>query len=238
MDEDSTLPESMVTDSSLNPLYPAQIQQIKKQYENNTEFRSCIDLKLGKDDLETLKNMEELTENNIKVITKVLKKFSELSPSNIYACMENLDNFEPSEICNGLLIQEYLQLVEIIILYFDSQITIDTSDPELLQNLIDETIPYMKTIFKNLIDYSKAYPSCKNKDMSRLDIYIKMHDRLFPQTKLTNYTPFKNTNIGTNFFNEFLETFYGKIILLVFIAYIFTQIINLFKNPSVEVPAK
>lgn len=236
---DTRLPDSKISDTNLNPLYLQQIQQIKEQYTNNDEFRNCVNLNLDEKDLTTLKNMKTLNDDNIKLITKVLRKFSELPPYNIYACMEKLDNFEPSKVCNGLLIQEYLQLIEIIMLYFDSQITIDTSDPEQVKKLMNESIPYMKTIFKNLIDYSYLYPKCKNNgENPKLKIYESIYNNLFPKTSYIKYTPFENVDIGTNFFEQFTTSLHGRIILLIFIAFIFAQIVKLFTNQPVEVPVK
>ena len=236
---DTRLPDSKISDTNLNPLYPQQIQQIKEQYTNNDDFRKCVNLNLDEKDLTTLKNMKTLNNDNIKLITKVLRKFSELPPYNIYACMEKLDNFEPSKVCNGLLIQEYLQLVEVIMLYFDSQIMIDTSNPEQVKKLMNESIPYMKTIFKNLIDYSYLYPKCKNNgENPKLKIYENIYNNLFPKTSYIKYTPFENVDFGTNFFEQFTTSLHGRIILLIFIAFIFAQIVKLFTNQPVEVPVK
>lgn len=239
MSEDSTLPDSKVSDTNLNPLYPQQIQQIKEQYINNDEFRNCINLNLDEKDLTKLKKMKTLNDDHIKLIIKVLRKFSELPPYNIYACMEKLDNFEPSKVCDGLLIQEYLQLVEIIMLYFDSQITIDISNPEQVEKLMNKSIPYMKTIFKNLIDYSYLYPKCKNNgENPKLKIYESIYNNLFLKTSYIKYTPFENVDFGTNFFEYFMNSLHGRIILLLFIAFIFAQLVKLFTNQPVEVPVK
>jgi len=243
LDED--IPDSKPTDKDLNILYPEQIKQIKQQYEDNSEFRNCVNLslKLSNQQETMLKNISdkkinEITDDDITLISEVFETFSELDATTIYACMEKLDDFKPSSICDGLLIEEYLQLITIIFQYFDINMNINESNTEedipKIKKLIRKTIPSMKKIFKNLIDYSYAYPNCTNDNKRKIKTYDLMYRKLFASDTKSSYVPFEDIDFGKNFFAWFANgPFYRKLIMLVFIAFIFSQIVSLFTSNDV-----
>ena len=184
------------------------------------------------------KKINEITKDDITLISKVFETFSELDATTIYACMEKLDDFKPSSICDGLLIEEYLQLITIIFQYFDINMNINKSDTNKdipkIEQLIKNTIPSMKKIFKNLVDYSNAYPNCTNNDKRKIQTYDIIYHKLFASDTKSSYVPFEDVEFGQNFFAWFANgPFYRKLIMLVFIAFIFSQIVSLFTSNDI-----
>ena len=79
----------------------------------------------------------------------------------MYACMERV--IDPSDICDGELIEEYLQLLMIFFQFININTNLKTKHTERVNIIVKNSFPQMKAIFKNLIEYSQAHPSCTNK---------------------------------------------------------------------------
>ena len=112
-------------------------------------------------------------------------------------------------------------------------------DTARVNKIVEKTFPHMKAIFKNLIEYSRAHPSCNTKkSKNKLGMYDKIYRQLFEKNKPEiSYKLFENVNWDNNFFTDFTDTMYGKIILLVFIAFMFSKLVSFFSSSPPEVVA-
>ena len=246
LDEDKTLQDSKVTDKDLNILYPEQIKRIVNQYETNYEFRSCVNNQISKEDRDIIKKhsdkkLEELNETDFveysNTLENILIHIKEMNSHTMYACMERVIN--PSDICDGELIEEYLQLLMVFFQFININANLNSKDTKRVNRIVEKTFPQMKAIYKNLIEYSRAHPSCTTtKSKNKLKMYEKIYNQLFEKDKAQiTYNLFENVNWDNNFFTVFTETIYGKIILLVFLVFILSKLVVLFSSSPPEVVA-
>ena len=234
------------TNTSLIALYPNQLKNIVNQYDTNDKFRKCIDNLIPQKEVKIIttnskKNLAKLSEKEFELysdtLESVLIKIKEMNSHTIYACMEKAIN--PSNICEGELINEYLQLLMIFFQFININTNLKSHDKKRVNIIVEKTFPPMKAIFKNLIEYSRAHPSCNTKkSKNKMEMYDKIYNQLFEKGKPEiSYKLFENVNWDNNFFIDFTETMYGKIILLVFIAFMFSKLVSLFSSSSSEVIA-
>ena len=123
--------------------------------------------------------------------------------------------------------------------YININTNLQSDDTEKVNMIVKKTFPEMKDIFKNLIEYSRAHPSCNTiKSKNKLEMYDKIYKNLFEKDKAQiSYNLFENVNWNYNFFSDFTDNIYGKIILLVFIAFMFSKLVSLFSSSPPEVVA-
>tara|TARA_Y100000593_G_scaffold93861_1_gene190343 strand:+ start:2949 stop:4658 length:1710 start_codon:yes stop_codon:yes gene_type:complete len=244
INKDNFIPDSKITDENLHILYPEQIKIIANQYETNYEFRSCVNNQISKDERDIIlkysdKNLTDLNETEFveysDTLESILIHIKEMNSHTMYACMERVIN--PSDICNGELIEEYLQLLMVFFQFININTNLNSRDTEKVNGIVEKTFPHMKAIFKNLIEYSRAHPSCNTKKTkNKMEMYEKIYYQLFEKSKPEiSYNLFDNVNWDNNFFTVFTETMYGKIILLVFLAFIFSKLVSLFSSTPPEV---
>ena len=103
-----------------------------------------------------------------------------------------------------------------------------------LDLLILEITPLVKNILRKIIDISETIESdvCPENRVSYItDSLKKIYNNLFESSK-TPITIFKNLDITSDFFKDFTKNIYVKIILLVFVAFIFAKIVDLFSNKN------
>ena len=245
LDEGKTIPDSIITDKDLHILYPEQIKRIVNQYETNYEFRSCVNDQISPEERDIIKRhsdkkLTELSEKDFveysDTLEDILTHIKEMNSHTMYACMERVIN--PSDICDGELIEEYLQLLMVFFQFININTNLKSKDTNKVNRIVEKTFPQMKAIFKNLIEYSRAHPSCNTKSKNKLKMYDKIYKQLFEKDKAQiSYNLFENVNWDNNFFTDFTNTIYGKIILLVFIAFIFSKLVSLFSSSPPEVVA-
>ena len=96
--------------------------------------------------------------------------------------------------------------------------------------LMDIIVPQIPTVFRRILDLS-IYFEKKYCDQTTMTTFIlqKTYNELFSKHADIKYNLFDNFNINLDFFNEFNKTFYGRVILLIFIAFIISKLITLFK---------
>ena len=243
LDEDTSINDSLISDINLNPVHPSQIQSITRQYNSNKDFQKCIQTEFSsiQEDIENIKNYTNKSNKSNKIdfdtyldsLVVVLKRIKEMSPYTIYNCMEIV--LEVDEICKGNMIKEYIQLLQLLFTYTNINISID-ENPDDYSKMIDRTYPLMKDIYKNLIEYTKSHPQCVGNSNDVVESYDKIYEKLFSKEKPTiKYNLFSNVSIST-FFSDFTNNIYGKIILLIFLSFIFAQIVKLFTiQPQVPI---
>jgi len=100
---------------------------------------------------------------------------------------------------------------------------------EKLKVVSDKLLKYMPDVIAKVIEISENYEKKKcNGEVHRNTLLLKqMYDNL---TKKNNQLDFKAPDLGIfDFFKDFQENIITKVILLIFIAFVISQILNLFK---------
>ena len=237
-DKDKTLPDSIITDADLNILYPEQIKTIVKKYHTDNKFKLCIDSHIKNEDRDIVLNFKinNSSESDFKQYVKSLKNILEtiehMNSYTMFACMEHV--MTPDNICNGALIESYIQLLTKLNQYVGININLKDANTDKINYIVKETFPHLKAIFKNLIKYSREHPTkCGNKYKEKIDMYETIYKELFVDNKPNiSYNLFNDVDWNNNFFKEFTETLYGKIILMLFMAFIFSKLVSLFSPSS------
>ena len=247
------LPESGLTDSNLNIIYPRHIQQIKKQYKNNKHFSGCIDdlIMMDEDDMKILKDISGKDFNDWvdykkinKTVVKFFVKIEEIGPHSILNCMEKLNDTQFNK-CSTELIEEYLQVLFIIFEYFHIKININNIKPEnriYFNAFVDNTVPYVRKLFKKTLDYTEYLSTqCKDSDkeniQEKLKSFHKIYDNLFiNKNEGPRYALFENMGISSSFFDNIADTYFKKIVIIILLLFFFSQIIKLFQGGSSPSP--
>jgi len=240
------LPDSDITDKSLNILYPKQVGNIMSDYRSNHKFRNCVDdlISLDPEEVENIKYLSEQPfkkwgsigskYDHIGLIIKILNRISELNNNSIMRCMETL-NLGRQQFCNGALLKDYMEIISVIFNYFHIKIDLTKIKlqkiEEKLDRLINESIPLVKKIFKNTINLSYHIHNKKcNGEKYIPETYDRIYNLLEGSDSLISYKLFDNyTGWWSEFFdNNMTDTWYKKSILLIIFVFIFSKIISLF----------
>ena len=211
------------------------IQKIGK----NQELKNCFN------DIFYIKNEETLFDyiltnkltnwENIhfEYIKLKIDKFIEIGPHSINNCFRLVDNINDS-ICNGEITTGLLEILFLITELIGIQIDINNinqNDPKFIL-LMDIVIPTIPNIVKKITDLTNYYEnnncgSLNNKSKILLEFYEKI---LQTNKPIINYNLFNN-NMFNNFFSDFTKgNIYKKIILLIFIYLIISNLSSLFKK--------
>ena len=220
-------------------LYPESTDILIKNFEKNIEFKNCFN------DIFYIKNEENLFDfiltnklinwENIhfEYIKLKIDKFIEIGPHSINNCFRLVDNINDS-ICNGEITTGLLEILFLITELIGIQIdinNIDQNDPKFIL-LMDIVIPTIPNIVKKITDLTNYYEnnncgSLNNKSKILLEFYEKI---LQTNKPIINYNLFNN-NMFSNFFSDFTKgNIYKKIILLIFIYLIISNLTSLFKK--------
>ena len=236
-EDDDKIPEGLEDIQGLQ-WQPEMYKSLLTELQTNIKFRECIDDKLG---IKKLKGYEEFIndvesenfkiEKYIDFIKSACDEFISLPPDKIKECIDKLNYSEvlKNNICEGditlTMIDSYNLVLEFIGIHIDFK--------ELKQETIIKLTPLIKEVLYKVITTSQYYEQtlCKGKTSNVTKNLKTMYNTLFDTHKSIEY-PFKNLNITSNFFNEFTKNIYVKIILLVFVAFIFAKIVDLFSNKN------
>ena len=218
------------------------------ELQKNHIFKKCVDRKLGiekhdeimKDFKKEHFTIDKWKLKHINYIKDKIHKFESLTESDIRECLNKLSfsNKLKNDICNGDITINMLEGFMIVLLFFD--IHIDKkhinkpNGKKNLDLLILEITPLVKNILRKIIDISETIESdvCPENRVSYItDSLKKIYNNLFESSK-TPITIFKNLDITSDFFKDFTKNIYVKIILLIFIAFIFAKIVDLFSNKN------
>ena len=214
---------------------------ILSNYEKNKNFRTCINNQLDTKDRDMVikygtKDLSELTDKQFKLysnsLENILITIKEMNMHTIYVCVDKI--MKLSEICHGKLIEQYLKLLNILYEFVDIKTNMNSKDINRVNIIIKKTIPHLRDIFKNLIKYTQLHSACNtSKSKRKLKMYQNIYNNLFENNEsIISYKLFDNIDWKNNFIVKFTNSFIGKIILLIFIAFIFSQIISMYKPVS------
>ena len=238
-------------DHNMNPWDINNLESLFSSFENNPEFKKCIDEKMTKksnkyyDKIEYDKFMKriensndnflnKMNDNDINMIENICKSFEELTPFDIMDCLEkiNIDPILTKKICNGSITLQSVDVLLIVLTFFGIHINSDNindDNVDKVENLVGRITPYVQKILRKILDMGEYFESnhCDNGTSNTTKVLKKFYDTLFDTKKSISY-PFSDYSIKYDWFDMFNKNIYTKIVLLVFVAFIFAQIVKLF----------
>ena len=215
--------------------HPEMYNSLLTELQQNKNFRNCIDDKLDIHSLEGYNDfMKDVKNKNFKIEEKHLNfiqsafdKFISLPPYKIKDCLDKLEYNKVlnKNICEGEFTFTMMESIALFFEFIGVHIDLEDLDEESIVKLA----PFIKKVLYKIITTSEYFEQTLcNGETSQITKNLKtLYNKLFKIDKSTEY-PFKNMKFG--FFDDFTKTFYGKVILMIFIAFIFAQIVKLFSN--------
>lgn len=203
----------------------------------NRDFEICMNQLLitEHDDEEHLKNINQLTNltelgdpNNRKDLLYVeakIIKFLIIDPKNIRDCFDIV--YITDEICQIGLTSNPTQMMGKFLKLNTDNVDDEKYDDK-MRVITKRLLKYLPDIIEKVIEIAEYYEKEKcNKELHKNTKLLKeIYSSLFKQ----NTMDFDLPNLGiTEFFRDFHENIITKIILLIFIAYLVTQFIKLFR---------
>ena len=206
--------------------------------QKNTELRACIDEKLGIHKHEYYKNFIDKTQKKnfvigdkeLEFIKHAVNKFLSLRPEDIMECIEKLTYSEVviNKICKGDITLTMFETLGFVFEFIG--IHIDFNDQS--EKMVKELSEHIKPVLHKVITTSEYFEgkSCSGTSPITKNLKI-LYNSLFP----TKYTPYAFFDYISKMFNGewfkmFNQNIFGKVILLVFIAFIFSRMVDLFSN--------
>ena len=236
-------------DINMNPWDLENIETIYSSFKNNAIFKECINSKMTKNlnnktsektYNEFMKRIEDsndnflnkIDEDDIDMIVNICKSFEELSPTDIMNCLENI-NIDPilnKKICHGTITLQSVDVLFIVLSFFGIHINSDNvndGNVEKVEHLVNRITPYVQKILRKILDMAEYIEGnhC-DKISNNTKILKTFYNKLFHTRDPIKY-PFSDYKIKFDWFKEFNNPI-GKVILLVFVAFIFAQIVKLF----------
>ena len=233
--------EFNITDLQGSSLYPKMYKSLLNQLKTNRKFRQCIDEKL---DIKNIHGYNEFMDdvkkkdfniNNplyIKFIKDACDKFISLHPNDIKDCISKLpfsdDQIEvlKENICKGDIPFTMMDTITLVFRFIDIHIDIKNLNPDSIKILTKHS----KEVLHKIITTSEYFEELNCNGMpSKITQNLKtMYNSLFDTHKSIEY-PFKNT-FKLEWFDQFNDSIFGKLILLIFICFIFAKIVDLFSG--------
>ena len=210
--------------------------------QKNTKLRACIDEKLGIHKHEYYKNFIDkaqkqnfvIGDKELEFIKHAVNKFLSLRPEDIMECIEKLTYSDAviTKICKGDITLTIFETLGFVFEFIG--IHIDFNDQS--EKMVIELSDHIKPVLHKVITTSEYFEgkSCSGTSPITKNLKI-LYNSLFP----TKYTPYAFFDYISKMFNGdwfkmFNDSIFGKIILLVFIAFIFSQMVKLFGNKCCE----
>ncbi len=224
---------------------------IFSSFQNNLEFKRCIDDKMTEksnkyykkneydDFMKRIENsndnyLNKMNEDDIDMIVNICKSFEELTPTDIMDCLEKIDIDVKlrEKICDGSITLQSVDVLLIILTFFGIHINSDNvndKNVEKVERLVVRITPYVQRILRKILDMAEYIESnhCDGNISNTTRILEKFYDTLFHTRDPISY-PFSDYSIKYDWFDMFNKNIYTKIILLVFVAFLFAQIVKLF----------
>jgi len=234
-DEDENIPknEEGLKDSQGFMWNQKMYTSLLTELQTNIKFRNCVDAKLNINNLDGYDEfMKDITktdfkieEKHLKIIESACNNFIELTPDDIKDCLVKLDYVKFKEkLCNGEITLTMIESITLVMEFMGIHIDFNNLKSESIIKLTQ----LIKQVLQKVITTSEYFEqiSCNgNTSMSTKNLKI-LYNSLFQKTS-TKY-PFKNMKF--DFFDDFTNTIIGKVILLLFIAFIFSRMVDLFGN--------
>ena len=224
---------------------------IFSSFKNNQEFKKCIDSKMTEKSNKYYKKNEydnfmkkiedsnnnflnKMTDSDIDMIINICKSFEELTPTDIMDCLESIDIDVKlhKKICNGSITLQSIDVLLIVLTFFGIHINSDNvnnDNVERVERLVVRITPHVQRILRKILDMAEYIESnhCNGNISNTTRILEKFYDTLFHTRDPISY-PFSDYSIKYDWFDMFNKNIYTKIILLVFVSFIFAQIVKLF----------
>jgi len=207
--------------------------------QNNTILRTCIDDKLGIHKHEYYKIFMDkakktnfvIGDDDLKFIKHAVNKFISLRPEDIMECIEKLSNSDVviNKICKGDITLTMFETLGFVFEFIG--IHIDFNDQS--EKMVQELSEHIKPVLHKLITTSEYFEqiSC-NGQTSKITKNLKiLYNSLFPR-KSTSYAflDYISKMFNGDWFKMFNNNIFGKVILLIFIAFIFSRMVDLFSD--------
>ena len=234
----------------MNPWDLENIETIYSSFKNNAIFKECINSKMTKNlNNKTNKTnydnfMKKIEDSNgnflddmddpddIETIVNICKSFEELSSTDIMDCLKKID-IDPilkDKICDGTITIQSVDVLFIVLSFFGIHINSDNvndGNVQKVEHLINSITPYVQKILRKILDMAEYIERNHCDKISNNTRILKtFYNKLFHTREPIKY-PFSDYKIKFDWFKEF-NTPIGKVILLVFVAFIFAQIVKLF----------
>jgi hypothetical protein len=229
-------PES--DDSNKRIISIAKFFGVSEERINNREFEECMNKLMGTEhddsyylgklfemghitDLGDPKNISEL-----KYVESKLIKFILIDPKEISKCFDYI--YVDESFCQNGMSTSSIEILG----YLLKMNTENNGDEGYLKKLgvvSDNLLKYMPDVVAKVIEISEYYEKdkCEGKVHKNTLLLKQMHKNL---TEKSNQLDFKAPDLGfMDFFKDFEENIVTKVILLIFIAFIISQVLSLFK---------
>ena len=237
-------------DPNMNPWDLKNIETIYSSFKNNDVFKTCINDKMTKNSKknysertynEFIKKIEDSNGNfldhmddpdDIDMIVNICKSFEELTPTDIMNCLENIniDVKLREKICDGTITLQSVDVLFIVLSFFGIHINSDNMNDgnvQKVEHLVNRITPYVQKILRKILDMAEYIEDNHCDKISNNTRILKtFYNKLFHTREPIKY-PFSDYSIKWKWFKDFNNPI-GKIILLVFVAFIFAQIVKLF----------
>ena len=178
--------------------------------------------------INSLNNLSDLGDPNnrqdmLYVEAKILK-FLILEPSKVGDCFDIV--YLTDEVCQKGLTSDATQMMGNLLKMNTDNVDDENYDDN-MRVLTKRLLKYVPDILKKLIDIAEYYEKqkCDREVHKNTKLLKEIYNNLFKKNNMKIELP----SIGfTNFFEDFEQNIFTKMLLLIFIAYIVTQFIKLF----------
>ena len=242
LQENNTLIEkNEFNDIQGNTLYPDLYNNLLTELQTNKLFRNCIDKKLGihnderyNEFMEAVKSKDFKINKHLEFIEYTCNKFTSLHPDEIKDCINKL-NYSPSKIdvltkkiCKGDISFTMIETITLIFQFIGIHIEFQNLDQNSIQILIKLTKQILNKVIRTADHFEGLM--CKNGEISQITKNLKtIYNELFNNKSKSIKYPFKNP-FKLEWFEAFNKNIFGKMILLIFICFIFAKIVDLFSG--------
>ena len=210
--------------------------------QKNTKLRACIDEKLGIHKHEYYKNFIDkaqkpnfvIGDKELEFIKHAVNKFLSLRPEDIMECIKKLTYSDAviTKICKGDITLTIFETLGFVFEFIGIHINFNDQSETMVIELSD----HIKPVLHKVITTSEYFEgkSCSGTSPITKNLKI-LYNSLFPK----KYMPYAFFDYISKMFNGdwfkmFNDNIFGKVILLVFIAFIFSQMVKLFGNKCCE----
>lgn len=205
---------------------------------NNREFQECMNRLMGTehDDSYYLGKLSELTHitdlgdpknvSELKYVEAKLIRFILIDPKEISKCFDYI--YVDESFCQNGMSTSSIEILGYL-LKMNTQSNGNEDYLKKLKVVSDNLLKYMPDVVAKVIEISEYYEKekCEGKVHRNTLLLKQMHENL---TKKSNQLDFKPPDLGImEFFKDFQDSIVTKVILLIFIAFIISQVLSLFK---------
>jgi hypothetical protein len=167
------------------------------------------------------KNRSDLLYLQAKII-----RFITLNPKDVFKCLD-IVYIIPDDLCDVGLTGDSMKVLANLL---DVDVSVDNKTQlKHTKTVYDLLVKYIPDVMKQIIDISEEYElnKCNGKAHVNTTMMKNIYKNLFINN---NMTSFMMPDLGiSDFFIDFKQNILTKVILLAFIAYVISKLVNLFK---------